>query len=137
MIELNKHFHKPNSESWVRKSFVLSILYYFIFFSKIMYQIAYNELNWMIINLLINLKCLNFTPWNFRFEFYLLKFKGVWILYPDISKFRFYLMKFESVWILHSQILKFQFVKFQHPQTLYCVWLGDNREMENKGRKIG
>ena len=26
-----------------------------------------------------------------------LKFEGVWILYPEISKFRFYLLKFRSI----------------------------------------
>ena len=38
-----------------------------------------------------------------------LKFRGVWILHPEVSEFGSYPLKFEGVWILHLDILKFGF----------------------------
>ena len=38
--------------------------------------------------------------------------------YTNISEFEFYLLKFGGVWILHFKILKFGVAKFIHPQTL-------------------
>ena len=38
-----------------------------------------------------------------------LKFVGVWILHPKVSKFEFYLLKFGGVWILHLNVLEFEF----------------------------
>ena len=38
-----------------------------------------------------------------------LKFVGVWILHPRVSKFEFYLLKFVGVWILHLNVSEFEF----------------------------
>ena len=48
-----------------------------------------------------------------------LKFRGDWILHPDISKFGFYLLKFGNIWILHLDISKFEF----YPLYFRSVWI--------------
>ena len=47
----------------------------------------------------------------------LLKFGGVWILYPEVSKFKLYPVKFWGVWILHHDVSKFGF----YPLNFRCV----------------
>ena len=38
-----------------------------------------------------------------------LKFRGDWILHPEVSKFGFYRLKFGDAWIFHPDVLKFRF----------------------------
>ena len=41
-----------------------------------------------------------------------LKFRGDWILHPEVSKFGFYRLKFGDAWIFHPNVLKLDFTPY-------------------------
>ena len=52
------------------------------------------------------------------FEFYTLMFQNLDFTSYILGVFGFYSLKFEGVWILNPEVSKFGGVKSQHPQTL-------------------
>ena len=41
-----------------------------------------------------------------------LRFRGDWILHPEVSESGYYPLKFGDVWILHPDILEFRFSSY-------------------------